>query len=129
MIVFHFKINSVSRNCLRLVLMTLLVTEIIEAILFGFINAFNCDVFVLSLIGLTLPLFGNKCAMVPIPLIMGYFIWKLTTEHFPSYPEYQAFTYLLKLIGINSLEAQKDIHIVVYSSLIVSLIYPKKEKV
>jgi hypothetical protein len=129
MIVFYSKINLVSRYCFGFVLITLLITEITEALLFGFINAFNYDVFVLSLIGLILTVFENKFAMVPIHLILGYFIWKLSTEYFPSYPEYQAFTYLLKLIGINSLKAQKDIHIVVYSSLILSSLFPKKKKV
>lgn len=127
MTVFHITYNLVSRICLGLVFITLLITEISESLLYGLINAINYDVFVLSLIGVTSTVFGFKFSKIIISLILGYFIWKLSTQHFPSYPEYQAFTYLFKIIGIKSMRAQKVIHIVVYSSLILSVLYPKKK--
>lgn len=122
------KHNLVSRICLGLVFITLLITEISESLLYGLINAMNYDVFVLSVIGLTLTIFGFKLSKVIISLILGYFIWELSTQHFPAYPAYQAFTFLFNIIGVKSIAVQQVIHIVGYSIIIIVLYFPKKEK-
>lgn len=128
MIVIDNKPKLIARLCLGIVFITLFTSEIFESLLYGLVNAMDYDVVVLSIIGLLLTIFALKFSRLMISFILGYFIWKLLTAHFPGYPAYQAFTHLLKLVGISSLEAQKGIHILIYSSLIIVLYFSKRKK-
>jgi hypothetical protein len=128
MIVFDNKLKLVSRFFLGLIFSTLIIIEIFESFLYGLINTIDYDLLVLSVIGLILIIFGFKLSKVIISLILGYFVWELSTQHFPAYPEYQAFTFLFNIIGVKSIGVQKVIHIVGYSVLIIVLYLPRKGK-
>jgi hypothetical protein len=128
MIVFDNKLKLVSRFFLGLIFSTLIIIEIFESFLYGLINTIDYDLLVLSVIGLILTIFGFKLSKVIISLILGYFVWELSTQHFPAYPEYQAFTFLFNIIGVKSIGVQKVIHIVGYSVLIIVLYLPRKGK-
>ena len=128
MFAFDNKLNLASRVCSGLIFSTLIIIEIFESFLYGLKNSLDCDLLVLSVIGFTLTIFGFNLSKFIISLILGYFVWELSTQHFPAYPEYQAFTFLFNIIGVKSIGVQKFLHIVGYSVLIIVLHLPKKEK-
>lgn len=100
-----------------------ILNEMWEIYQWGFINAFSLDVCLLSISAILAAISNLILSRFFVINIVVYYLFLLVFNHFPAYPQYQAFTYVLCFININSMVLQKYIHVVFYIILILFLMF------